>query len=880
MHRGLATLTDVRPGEGAMVLKTAAILFCVIAGHTLMETARDTLFLGELPPSRLAVVYGILAAMAVAASRLSTRLVLRFGRRSGLLVTLVTAAYGACIFYLLPKTHTAIFGLYVFSGLVSSIGVVQFWMLASHWFTVAQGRRLFGLISAGGVVGAVAGASLAIAALRFTQVESLLLLAIGAYLSAGFVVTTVNMDDEPAQAPGPHAQGVNSVREAIGFLRQYPYVGRLAALLAVSTSALLVTDYLFKSVAARSFAADELGGFFATYYAALNGLALLVQLLVSGYLVQRLGVLSAFLVLPVLLLGGSVATLFIGGILTVVLATKAADGGLRHSLHRVTSELLWMPLPDEVRTSSKTFIDTVVVRIAQAVTASALLLCASQNWDDPHSLALGLMVLAILWAGLGIGLRRPYLQLFRNALVNKRQEAPVELDLDGVEFVIETLSSREPAKAIAAMDLLASNSRTRLIPALVLYHESPEVLIKALETITTADRNDWPPLATRLLDHEDGNVRVAAMRALSRVGVVDAAEERLYDVRPEVRGHAAFLVERRDDSPEPSEHRAIKDVMSMTGSAGRMAKLGLLSSITDTPEPRYANLLMQLVRDPDELVVAATAEAMTKLRDRRFTPFLIERLAKREGRPAVREALANQGNRALRKLGQALAEPTTDERLRRHIPRAIASFHSQRAIDMLVAQLQDEQVGSVRYRLIRALGRLVTRGAGLVKGRPLEPMLERTLIEHLRMAALAAQLSQHSEDGTAGASRSLPLLINLLEDKAAQALDRGFRLLQIMHPNEDVRSLQSAAESKDRRTRARALEYIDTLTLDTSPRIRRLFNVIVDDLSLTQALSRVGADIGPLPQDVQGTIDALRADGDVAVAALGLEERLRPAHAS
>ncbi len=858
-----------------MVIKTAAILFCVIAGHTLMETARDTLFLGELPASRLAIVYGVLAGFAVLASRASTRLVLRFGRRSGLLVTLLLAAYGGCVFYLLPKTHTAIYGLYVFSGLVSSIGVVQFWMLASHWFTVAQGRRLFGLISAGGVVGAVAGASMAIAALRFTDVSSLLLLATASYVVAGLLVSTVVMDDEPTQAPGPYQRGIDSLEDAAALLRQYPYVARLAALLAVSTSALLVTDYLFKSVAARTFHPDELGGFFATYYAALNGLALLVQLLVSGYLVQRLGVLSAFLVLPVLLLGGSVATIVVGGILTVVLLTKAADGGLRHSLHRVTSELLWMPLPDEVRTWSKTFIDTVVVRIAQALTASALLFCASQDWDDPTSLGFGLAGLALVWAVLGIGMRRPYLQVFRSALDNRRRNVPIELDLDAVELVVEALSSREPPKVIAAMNLLASNKRTRLIPALILYHESTDVLVTALDTISRDGRRDWIPLGTRLLDHENGDVRVAAMRALGRIGVVDAADERLYDVRPEVRGHAAFLVESRDAEGDPSDHQAIREVLSLDGTAGRMAKLGLLASISDAPEQRYADLLIRLVRDADDQVATAAAEGMAKIRDRRFIPLLIGRLDRRTGRPIVRDALTNQGGRALKRLGQALEDPNTKERVRRHIPRAIANFDSQRAIDLLVQQLLGEQLGVVRYRLIRSLGRLVTRGAGRVRGKPLEPLLERALIEHLRMSALAAQLNDHGSDC---ASRSLPLLIQLLQDKAGQALDRAFRILQIMNPHEDVRSLEGAATSGDRRLRARALEYVDTLTLDSSPLVRRLFNVIVDELSLAESLGRVSSDIGPLPRDVPGAIELLRDDGDAAVAALGLVESLEPAH--
>ena len=169
MRPWLAQLTDVRTGEVAPVAKTTAILFSVIAAHTLMETARDTLFLEELPPRQLALVYAALALLAVGAARLSIRVTSRFGRRSSLLLTLVVAAYGAAIFYMLPKTQPIVFGLYVFSGLVSGIPVVQFWMLASHWFTVAQGRRLFGLISVGGVVGAIAGASAAIGLLRISR---------------------------------------------------------------------------------------------------------------------------------------------------------------------------------------------------------------------------------------------------------------------------------------------------------------------------------------------------------------------------------------------------------------------------------------------------------------------------------------------------------------------------------------------------------------------------------------------------------------------------------------------------------------------------------------------------------------------------------------
>ena len=52
---------------------------------------------------------------------------------------------GAALFYrqlsrqaarMLPPNEHMVFGLYVYSGTLSSVTLVQFWLLASHWFTV------------------------------------------------------------------------------------------------------------------------------------------------------------------------------------------------------------------------------------------------------------------------------------------------------------------------------------------------------------------------------------------------------------------------------------------------------------------------------------------------------------------------------------------------------------------------------------------------------------------------------------------------------------------------------------------------------------------------------------------------------------------------
>ena len=61
MKRAFSGFVDVRPGEGRAAASVFLTLFLLIAGHTILETARDTLFLQSLEPNRLPLVYGCVA---------------------------------------------------------------------------------------------------------------------------------------------------------------------------------------------------------------------------------------------------------------------------------------------------------------------------------------------------------------------------------------------------------------------------------------------------------------------------------------------------------------------------------------------------------------------------------------------------------------------------------------------------------------------------------------------------------------------------------------------------------------------------------------------------------------------------------------------------
>jgi ATP:ADP antiporter, AAA family len=877
----LGRLIDLREGEERPAVDAFVTLFGLIAAHTILETARDALFLSKLPAERLAIVYAIVAALSLLASEANARFSRRFGKRNALIFTLVGAAYGTARLQHQAPTEGVLFVLYAWSALVGTIVGVQFWTFAAETFTVAQGKRLFGPIASGGVGGAVAGAGLAAALLSFVPVASLLLVSAVIFLVTAVFLTTVTTEPQAAPAPARARQdaGAGAGTGFVALLRHEPYLRELAAFVGLSTAAVLVADYLFKSVAAASIPKADLGVFFARSYAVFNALSLAVQIFVAGRVLRRLGVVPALVVLPILLIAGGGGIVAMGGVLALAIFTKGADGALRYSLHRVAGELLWMPLSGETRDRGKALLDSVFGRAVQAITAGGLLLLAAAQVGSPRVLAAIVMALSAGWLLVVARLRRSYLDLFRQALARGTLDpsaASPELDLTSVETVMEALSSRDAARVIAAMDLLAEKGRAKLVPGLILYHESAEVLLRALRIITTPERGDWPPLAERLLGHASEGVRVEALRALATINHHVAVVRAHEDESPAVRAHAAFWAA-KDSERGPLETFRIREILALDGPEGLKARAALLDAIRDAPDPRFADLVIAILRgaeaprsragDGEVVLVLRAAEAMTKVKDPRFVPLLMRELGRRDGRRVLREALVHQGEPALDALSAALRDPGTDGRLRIHLPQSIAKFASQRAADVLADHLCDERSGAVRYKSLRALGSVVARAKKVkVDAARMEAEARRNLIAHLRLLSIAIRV--------AGAGPAGELLRGLLEDKMRQSLERAFRLLQIIHPAEDIRSAYLALGSGDKRLRAQAMEFLDTLTLSTdraSPvqrDLRDALRIVADDLAPGDRASRAARLLQRSPADEREAIAELQGDDDTALATI------------
>jgi AAA family ATP:ADP antiporter len=853
----LSRIVDLRPGERRAFVGAFVVLLLTVAAHTLLETARDTLFLSELPPRMLTWVYVSVALASLLVVPLSSRLSRAAGVRTGLVVSLLVTSFVASWFRIRPPTPALVFSLYVLGTLSATLLIGQFWMLAAALFSPAEGRRLFGPLAAGGVLGAVIGAGAASFLLAVAPVRVLLGGAALLYFAAALVTTTIDVEARTPEGEGTTA----ALGKGLPELRRHPFVLRLASITALSVVASVVIDFLFKAQVSNEIKGADLGAFFARYQLILNAASLVLQLFVSGPLVQRVGVVGLALLAPALLAVCGVAVALSGTAFAFVVVLKATDTAVRNSLGRVATELLWAPVENPTRVRGA--VDVVVTRGAQALAGAVLFAAGTRLELTPQILTGAVCALLAFWLVVGAGIRAPYIELFRRALQRDSFERDFklgELDLTSVETLVEALSRPEPSEVIAAINVLAERGRTRLIPALLLYHHDEEVLVRALQLFGPSGRTDWHALGERALDHPSPRVQQAAVRAFALGGVDSVLAKVKEHPSPIVRAFAALYASQRggralDGDPLSWEIFHGDDV-------NHSLKLAFIELLAAHPTPDATRILLGFAKLP--ALSSAATEALSKVGDASSVPFLIGRLRVAEDRVAARNGLLRLGTPAFEALSAALSDPSLERRTRVHVPRSVSVFKNAEAIDILLSVLGNEEDGLVRYKALRGLQEIALGTSLRIDTSVVLREILRNSAEYLRLFSLHFVIG--SDLG--GKPRSaVKIVLELLEDKIGQSRDRLARLLQVAHRGDDIPAIFSALDSDDRRMRGRAIEFLDALIREfgrSSDEVAELLRLVVDDLSPAERARRAAEFVGSFP-DAHAALSHLSEDEDEIV---------------
>jgi HEAT repeat protein len=194
------------------------------------------------------------------------------------------------------------------------------------------------------------------------------------------------------------------------------------------------------------------------------------------------------------------------------------------------------------------------------------------------------------------------------------------------------------------------------------------------------------------------------------------------------------------------------------------------------------------------------------------------------------------GPPVLPELLATLGDPAVPHAIRRHVPMTVAAMGTPRAADLLLQHVLVETDGMIRFKSLRALGRLRAEHPGL-------PLDEGRLTEAFGQTLQAAfELMRRRRALEVGAhlrrERLTPIhnaLVALLRDKQLHAVERLFRLLDLITNDEDLPRIHRGFRSMSSDTRARSRELIEHLVF---PRFRAPLLTLLDDLYELSAQGR------------------------------------------
>ncbi|MFN2376719.1 MAG: HEAT repeat domain-containing protein, partial [Candidatus Binatia bacterium] len=330
---------------------------------------------------------------------------------------------------------------------------------------------------------------------------------------------------------------------------------------------------------------------------------------------------------------------------------------------------------------------------------------------------------------------------------------------------------------------------------------------------------------------------------------------------------------------------AIADLVSSPDADSRLA---IASTMGELPPRVMLPVAQALLADATPQIRRLVAKALGTGPDVERIPLLLELLAFPECREAARAGLVALGTPAIEQLAAALAAVQTPASIRRHLPRTISRFRSPTAAIVLLEQLGRENDGRVSYKLLRGLGHLSADDPTLpVDSAVLVAEAESNL---QRAQQLLAYRVGHDlvRERSGGNAEYHELLAELLAEKEGRALEKVFRVLQVLETSEEYATIFSALSAEDPLVRAGARELLDNVLegrfgdgllalTDSAPPLERLRGTIrVLPLPLAETVMAAASWTPAAGEDKDpalAVLDALASDRSAALAALA--RRLR-----
>ena len=409
----------VQPGEFSAAAWSFAYFFCVLGSYYMLRPVREAMAVQSGPETIPYLFAGTFMTMLVA-TPIFGWVASRFPRKTFLpwvyyFFILNILIFWAAFSYAIDRGDDYVWLSRIFFVWISVFNlyvVTVFWSFMADVYTREQGRRLFGMISAGGSIGALLGGILTRAIVVPIGFQNLMPISAALLFVAVLCIAQLRHWVERE-----HRDEITSTMASTTALGGSPFAGIthvftskyfIAIAIKSAIASLLGTAlYMFTAdlVETAITSADERTRFFSDINVATNAIALVGQLLIVKHVVARFGIGIALSLLPIVSIVGF-SILAMDPTLAVVAILTVARRSLGFAFGKPSTDMLYSVVTPEEKYKAKNFIDTVLYRAGDLVgTWSVRFIVAGIGLAATSAL---MVPFAFVWTAIAIWLGREY----------------------------------------------------------------------------------------------------------------------------------------------------------------------------------------------------------------------------------------------------------------------------------------------------------------------------------------------------------------------------------------------------------------------------------------------------------------------------------------
>lgn len=829
------------------------ILFFIITTLLLLKPTISSLFLTELSADALPIAYILTGIFAVIGSHYYTIGLEKFTLNTiierSLVGVIAVLMFFAIAFNFEFTPNVLLYASYIFIMLYGLLLTSQFWLMANIVYNVREAKRVFGFIGSGGIAGGIFGGYLTSVLSKFMPAYNILFVAAFLVLCCIPLFKYIWNQEIKIKGSARHVETIEKTHLGIKPSKLIKNSKLLMLITLVTGLSVLIAkliDYQYSDFALKQMgSAEKLSAFFGIWLSNISIISLIIQLFLTERILKYFGVGSALLLMPTGILIGSVLLLFIPE-LWVVVFIKVVDGSLKQSINKSAKELIFMPIPFEVKKKTKTFIDVVVDSLATGLAGIILFFFVTALNISSIYVSLISIALIICWIILIFRLKKAYTEEFRARAepptlhFKKSTEPKEEVPLTSIDATVDWIfKNGEEQQILYMLRRTYEHKDERFFNPLkgLLSHESAEVRKLAIKNLYYLQKENLSKKMELMAEDKDPEVAVEAVRYLLisfKDDKIELIKNYLNSTNQSLRNATlvALSVEYRNNSRlqrkfnlEGYVKEFVEEWHYMDEGIDKDDKLkSIIRAIGYARIKYYYKLLNEELQNRDDEILKIALRSASRTRDHQFIDSIVSHLSNKRLRISTMKALFRYGDDIIPILKGKVFRGIKNFHDSIFIPEAISQFKNQKAVNALI-QLAENGDYEISVASIAELVKLKPNKSLRISNEFMYRNVEQECNHHVDNIAIiySLKLLNNQTDTTMPdyqkEMEARNGLLNLVRQRFFKPTYRLMALLELKYDPEDIEPMHIVLNSGNETQGISAVEFLDNLF---DNRLRRL----------------------------------------------------------